>query len=134
MSLLLLRDDRRIDRVEYVAVRQVTDRQSTRRELRRVRKSSFPLKVLEDEGHTNRVLDRNIDIPWLLSEDSCFAVPKSVIWMCISSLSKIFSGFRSLKVENKSEVRWMFPVTKQNGYVCYQMFVLQLIYTELIVY
>lgn len=40
---------------------------------------------------------RKVVIPCLLSDDSCFAVPKSVIWMCISSLRRIFSGFRSLK-------------------------------------
>lgn len=39
-------------------------------------------------------------IPCLLSDDNCFAVPKSVIWMCMSSLRRIFSGFRSLKVWN----------------------------------
>lgn len=42
---------------------------------------------------------RTVAIPCLLSDDNCFAVPKSVIWMCISSLRRIFSGFRSLKCE-----------------------------------
>ena len=99
----MLQDDRKIDRVEYVDTRQVTNRQSTRQELGCMRKA-VPSDRVKDEAPTSWVfdrnnVDRNINIPWLLSEDSCFAVPKSVIWMCISSLSKIFSGFRSLKVE-----------------------------------
>lgn len=35
--------------------------------------------------------------PCLLSADNTFAVPKSVIWMCISSFNKMFSGLRSLE-------------------------------------